>query len=130
MYASRLNITTPDPSTVEVAPHRYLWNAPYDAERARLSEPGEGRIRDFLATAPYQKGDVVYVVCGEGYAKAYISEVALDYDRYGDRREKYRVHRLNVDGKRFSKRWYYAHPGYIQRGYYRAGLAPEMPREY
>ena len=127
MYAHRLNIPTPDPTTVEVAQHRYKWDEPMNEEYMKASEDRTVPIREFLKLAPYQKGEVVYVVYGDEFAKAYISGVYLDYDVYGDRREKYRVHRLNADGKSFSKRWYYAHPGQVQRGYQRAGLAPEMP---
>lgn len=123
------NLELPDPATLDVAPHRYLWTgSPEETERELLAgERGTEARQKFMALVPYKVGEVVYVVYGDTFAKAYISAVLCNYDRYGDRREMYRVHRLNADGKRFSKRWYYAHPGYVQRGYQRAGLAPEMP---
>ena len=122
------NIKLPDPADTQVAEHRYLWTGSVDElERELLaSERGTEARRRFLALVPYKAGEVVYIEHAGGCAKAYISAVLCDYDRYGDRQEVYRVHRLTADGKRFSKSWCYVYPGFIQRGYRLAGLAPEI----
>lgn len=124
-------IELPDPATLEVAPHRYLWTGmPDDDERGELAMSRKpDALKRFKELVPYKAGEVVYVVYGDGFAKAYISYMFIGYDHFGDKREYYRVHRLNRDGKAFSKKWYYVYPGQVQRGYQRAGLAPEMPEE-
>lgn len=101
-----------------VAPHRYLWGETND----RDDTPGAMPIREWKKLIEYQEGEVVYVVYGETFAKAYISLVGMDNDSYGDRRPMFRVHRETKRGT-WSKLWYYTWPGFIQRGYLRAGLA-------
>lgn len=116
---SRMLINTSIPASVagmEVAPHRYTLDRDDDIDNT----PGAIPFRDWFKAQPYQVGDVVFVVCGEGYARAYISGLGVDRDRYDDRRAKYRVHRETKKGT-WSKIWYWAHPGQIQRGYQRAG---------
>ena len=105
----------------EVAPHRYLWNAP-------VADPMPFTWREVRDAAPYKVGDVVFVVHGDTFRRAYIATVGVDKDSWDDWRECYHVLPETKAG-RWSKVYYIAHPGYIQRGYQRAGLAPEMPKD-
>jgi hypothetical protein len=119
-------IDMPAVSSVTPAPHRYTWDADQiDGSFKIIDGEVVPRGRDFVALAPYKVGDVVYIVWGEGFALAYISHVGYDYDMYGDRRHKYRVHKANKRGDTFSKTFHYTWPGMIQRAYVRAGLAPD-----
>lgn len=106
-----------------VADHRYLYNASTGADALSFSDSMDAK--KVRAAAPYQKGDVVYVVWGDGYRRAYVEDVWVRR-RDGDLIEYYRVRHENVDGT-WSRLVKDAFPGYIQRGYQRAGLAPEMP---
>ena len=103
-----------------VAPHRYRWDTP--------SEDVPDNWRAVRDAAPYKVGEVVYVVYGAGFAKAIISLVDSAKTSHDEWRETYRVHRETKKGE-WSKLFYVAHPGFIQRGYQRAGLAPDMPVE-
>ena len=100
-----------------VAPHRYLFSGGHDRPKSWRN------VRD---AAPYQTGDVIYVVCGEGFALAYVHRVCAEPDGCGDYRECYDVRRETASGQ-FAKRYYRVHPGQVQRGYQRAGLAPDVP---
>lgn len=77
-------------------------------------------------SAPYKAGEVVLVAYGDSFAKAYIHKVWCSRDSYGDLREAYKV-RLETKKGEWAKRTYIAHPGQIQGGYYRAGMAPDIP---
>lgn len=105
-----------------VAPHRYRWDREDDLDPTHGAMP----IRDFRAAAPYQPGDVVYVQCGDEVKKARVMLVLVDYDLWGDRRHGYRV-QLETKAGLWAKNWIVTHPGFIQRGYQKMGLAPEMP---
>jgi hypothetical protein len=107
----------------EVAPHRYLYNRPFDP-----SVDMPETYKETIAAAPYKVGDVVLTVCGEGYARAYVAGVYADRNHYGELREYYLIRRETKAGE-WSKRPYHAWPGQIQRGYQRAGQAPEMPKD-
>ena len=114
----------PPVTEFEVAPHRYLWNAPTGAETLSVSDSMvPSKVR---AAAPYQRGDVVWVIHGGGFIRAYIEHVLVRY-KDGDLVEYYRVRHENKNGQ-WSRVVKDAFPGYIQRGYYRAGLAPEIPK--
>jgi hypothetical protein len=104
-------------ATYTVAEHRYRW------DREDLPPLTWRECRD---NAPYKVGDVVYVVYGDGFRKAIIHRVDVGRDRWDDWREQYFVLPETTKGE-WGKLGYVAHPGYIQRGYQRAGLAPEMP---
>lgn len=108
-------------SEFTVAEHRYRWDAPSDP--AELDRTTWKQVRD---ASPYKAGEVVYVVYGDTYAKAYIHEVSCERNYYDELREYYIVRRETKAG-RWANQTYKAHPGYVQRGYQRAGLAPEMP---
>ncbi len=113
--------TWPDLPPVEalpVAPHRYTWTRQIDTSPQTWRE-----VRD---AAPYQPGEVVYTVDGDGFRRAYIVRVDCDRDRWGDLRECYKV-RPETKAGTWARREYTIHPGYVQRGYQRAGMAPEMP---
>lgn len=109
-------------SSYEVAEHRYLWNAP-------VADPMPYKWREVRDAAPYKVGEVVYVVHGDTYRKAIIAVVDCTKDAYDDWRECYKVFPETKAGT-WSKLFYVAHPGFIQRAYQRAGLAPEMHNEH
>ena len=96
--------------TYTVAPH--LFTDDLD-EAYREAES----YNEFKAGMPYKPGDVVYLLLGEEVRKAIITDVYPERDRFGDRREKYRVHVANKKGGMFAKNWIYTWPGFIQRGY-------------
>lgn len=113
----------PPVSDFEVAQHRYLWNAPTGADTLSVADSMKSlKVRD---AAPYQKGEVVWVVYGDGFIRAYIEAVWVRR-KDGDLVEYYRVRHENKNGQ-WSRVVKDAFPGYIQRGYYRAGLAPDIP---
>lgn len=105
-------------SDCHVSRHKYFWNACPDYYPTKWEE--------VKAAAPYKPGEVVYVVYGDTFRRALIGRLTCKVADDGFLREAYEVHPETKAG-RWSKRWYLAHPGYIQRGYQRAGLAPEMP---
>ncbi len=110
----------PDLPPVEyhsVAPHRYLFSG---------TDPRPEGHKAVRNAAPYRPGDVVYVVCGDSFARAYVHRVCAEHDAWGDYRECYDVRRETKAGA-FSKKFYRVHPGQVQRGYQRAGLAPDVP---
>lgn len=102
-----------------VAPHRYKWDAVTPDDLAIT-------WREVRAAAPYKVGEVVFVVHGDGFRKAIVYAVQIHMGNDGFWREAYAVFPETKSGE-WSKLYYVAHPGYIQRGYQRAGLAPEMP---
>ena len=104
----------------QVAPHRYTWDR-------EVPEPAS--LTEARKAAPYQAGDVVYVVYGDGFRRAYVHQVFAGFDSFGDRREIYWVLGENKNGT-FSKRAHKAYPGQVQRGYQRAGLAPDIPVDF
>lgn len=105
-----------------VAEHRYAWDKPTPDDFAFT-------YKEVREAAPYKVGDVVYVVYGDGFRKAIVYAVQVHMGNDGFWREAYAVFPETKSGE-WSKLYYVAHPGYIQRGYYRAGLAPEMPSEH
>jgi hypothetical protein len=111
----------PPVTTFTVAPHRYLWNAP-------ASETVPCTYREVKTAAPYKAGEVIYVVDGDGYRRAYIVHVTADRDRYDEWREYYEVRPETKNGT-FAKRSYKAYPGFVQRGYQRALGLDDMDRE-
>lgn len=106
----------------EVAPHRYLFTDPnFDPDA-----PIPYTWREVRDAAPYKVGEVVYVVYGDGFRKALIHHVDADKDVYDFWREVYTVLPETKKGQ-WSKVFYKAYSGFIQRGYQRAGLAPDVP---
>jgi hypothetical protein len=106
-------------ATYKVAPHRYTYSSP-------VPDTFPSTYKEVLAAAPYKVGDVVYVIYGDAYTRAYISAVECARDPYDEWREYYKVHRETKKGA-WAQSWYIVHPGYIQRGYQRAGEAPDVP---
>lgn len=101
-----------------VAPHRYKWTDTGDRPTT---------ARECRQAAPYKEGEVVYVDLGPGRVlRARVYAVFLDTDRFGDWREAYRV-QLETRHGTWSNQWVVVHPGHVQRGYKKMGLAPEMP---
>lgn len=105
----------------EVAPHRYKWDAVTPDDLAITWR----EVRD---AAPYKAGEVVYEERGEGFRRAYIYGVNVEMGYDGFWRECYTVFPETKSGE-WSKLYHKTHPGFIQRGYQRAGLAPEMPKD-
>lgn len=109
-----------------VAPHRYTWaegdsNRPDAAALDRFC-----RLADWKAALPYQVGDVVWLEVSPTRAvRARIHIIIRQWDRFGDARPLYRVQVETAKGL-WSKHWINAWAGHIQRGYYLAGLAPDL----
>jgi hypothetical protein len=102
----------PPVNTFNVSPHLYSYHAP-------SPDPMPYTWREVRDAAPYKPGDVVYVVDGDGFRKAYISRVDVDKNNWDDWREYYWVRPETKQGT-FAKREYKAYPGFVQRGYQRA----------
>lgn len=105
---------------IPVEPHRYRYDECNDDYRYAAT------YREFITGVPYQRGHVVYVSDNGKLRKALILDVRSDRDRYGDRREMFRI-AFATAGDTWSKLFNYTYSGPIQRGYKIAGLAPEMP---
>ena len=103
-----------------VAPHRYHWDNP---------PPDLDDFDDYKAmkaAIPYSEGEVVYIERGGKAVRALIyvaSYYRSDYD--GCRRAYFKVQVETAEGL-FSKLWEKTWPGFIQRGYQLAGLAPDV----
>lgn len=103
-----------------LSPHRMR----FDTETAAYESYTHART-----TAPYQKGDIV-AVCHNGKLKfALIDNVLVERRSFGEYRPYWRVRFMRKDGSFPApyKRQPYIYPGYVQRGYWMAGLAPEIP---
>lgn len=106
------------------APHRYRW----DDDR-----PAPKTLGDARKMAPYKPGEVVLVErvlddLSRCFERVRIVNILTRFNRYGEPVEWYTAQRETVKGL-WSKQWIRIHPGEIQRGYQRAGLAPEMPED-
>lgn len=104
-------------SDYEVAPHRYTWDRDYE---------DHDDYHAWKASVPYKKGEVIYFEDGGKAKKALIMDVFPTLDRFGDRSEKFRVLVETRHGQ-FSKLYTFIWPGQVQRGYKRAGMAPDIP---
>jgi hypothetical protein len=94
----------------EVAPDRYPTATRPDGD------PNAMRLSEWRKLSTYKPGEVVWLDEGGTLVKALITDVFNDYDRYGDRREKYRVTKATAKGA-WSKSFKYTWPGFIERGY-------------
>lgn len=103
-----------------VAPHRYVWSGTDDTFLHAKTH------KEFKAGCPYKEGEVVFVEHGGKPVRAKIIGVWRERDYYGDPRVVYRVQLETAKGI-FSKLWTTTWPGFIQRGYQLAGLAPDIP---
>lgn len=115
-------------ASAEVAPHRYGWLATLrpDGSEAKSFEVCN-TYAERMENVPYREGEVVYIDRNGEAVKARIYRVMTTMrDRFGDRREAYKVQYATASGH-WSKLWEMAHPGYIQRGYKLAGLALDIP---
>jgi hypothetical protein len=112
--------------SIAPAPHRYLHSGVIGDHGQRLGEiedaPTYGAAKSCI---PYKEGEVVYVEHNGEAKRALIYKALMDRDRYGDRREYYLLQVETAKGV-FSKLWEKAWPGFVQRGYHRAGLAPDL----
>lgn len=100
-----------------MAPHRYTW----DSEGSQWDAPD---YKTWLASVPYKAGENVYLDFGGRLVKAHILNVVRSDDGFGFRREAYTV-QVETKTGHWSKLWERTHPGFIQRGYLLAGLAPD-----
>lgn len=108
----------------EVAPHRYLWNR----DGIDLDSFKPEQTKEMYASVEYQPGDVVYVDRGGKPVKALVLDLFIRRAEWdGCRKVKFRVAFETANGS-WSKLWEYTHPGFIQRGYLAAGLAPDLER--
>lgn len=108
--------------TAEVAPHRYTW----EGGRPTLDSFGLDRWKEMMDSVVYQPGDVIWMTGGpKGFVKAMVLSVFVSRSAWdGCRREKYRVVRATAKGE-WSKLWEETYPGFVQRGYVAAGMAPD-----
>lgn len=106
-----------------VSPHRYLWDR--DGAEDDLSMPGASKIGEWKEALPYKPGNVIMVERGGKPVKAMVLYVVVDYDRYGDRRACYKCATETKTGF-FSQIWSRFYPGHVQRGYFLAGMAPDL----
>lgn len=109
-----------------VAPHRYLWHRTKAEVEAEVARTTWAEVRD---AAPYKPGEVVYVVWGDGFARAYVHAITCRRDGFGDLAEAYEIRRETKAGH-WAKRVYTVGAGLVQRGYQRAGLAPDVPEKF
>lgn len=115
---------------LDVAPHRYRYTGTIGPDGQELKDVGLcDEYREAMQNVPYREGEVVFVEGPKGKPeRALIHTVYLRRDRFGFRVERYKIQRQTAKGL-FSKLWEQSAPGFIQRGYQQAGLAPEMPDE-
>lgn len=79
--------------------------------------------------AQFKRGDVVWLLDGNGFRKGVVFAAFPERNPYDDWRIRYRVLGLNKDGKTWSKMFHDTWIGQIQRAYFRAGaLPPEEAR--
>lgn len=109
-----------------VASHRYLWSGTILADGSPAKEQFLcDSYSEAKANIPYKQGEVVYVERNNMAVKAIVVLAFLDLDSYGDHRECYRVC-VETKAGQWSQLWERAWSGFIQRGYKRAGLAPDV----
>lgn len=106
-----------------VAPHRYTWSreAPEDA----FSIPGSSKIAEWKAALPYRSGEVIMVDRNGKAVKAFIDNIIVEYDRFGDRVPVYQCMVETAQGV-FSKVWSRFYASAVQRGYLLANMAPDL----
>jgi hypothetical protein len=108
--------------TAEVSPHRYTW----DNDRPDLDDFSTDQWKEMRAAVEYQPGDVVYVIRNGKPVKALVLNFFIrrsDWD--GSRKVKFRIAVATAKGE-WSKLWEHTHPGFIQRAYLEAGMAPDL----
>lgn len=111
------------PEAAIVAPHRYLWAGTIrpdgmPAKDLDLCDDYKERKANF----PYVRGEIVYIDRNGEAVKARIVSAFFLTRR---EREEYHVQYVTKAGT-WSRVWIMAYPGTIQRGYQRAGLAPDL----
>lgn len=123
---TKLLEATPVPSLATVAPHRYLWSGAIlpNGEKAKdlclCDDYNEAK-----ANIPYLEGEVIWLIRDGKPIRALIIDTHLERDRFGDRREFYRVV-FETKKDTWSKLWEKTWPGFVQKGYKIAGLAPDV----
>ena len=110
-----------------VAPHRYHYKGTIGPNGEELANVELAKdYTEARRTFPYQEGEVVYMDDGGKAVRVLIYAVCIGRNMYGDRTHEYKVQR-ETKGGTFSKLWERTYPGFIQRGYARAGIATEFP---
>lgn len=114
-------------ATYNVAPHRYLWSGSLNHSNQIATDPWEWKTyKDAKANYAYAPGEVVYVFRNGVPTKALIvDQLVHERNLYSERQECYRVVVETAKGQ-WSKLWEKVYPGFIQRGYKAAGLAPDV----
>lgn len=102
------------------APHRYTWHDETPEQ--------EQNYKAVKAAAPYKPGDVLLMPNGEGTIRARVLYVFARRNHHDEIVEYYRVQKETKAGY-WSKMFTDVHPGQVQRAYWRAGLAPDIPDE-
>lgn len=104
---------------MQVAPHRYTWDD--DDTSIDVNE----KLSVWKAKVPYKEGEVVFVEHNGEAKRALIYIMRPERDRAGFRQEVYLCQIETADGH-FAKQWTKVWPGGIQRGYFKAGRAPDL----
>lgn len=110
------------PATAGVSPHRYRWDRGDDHEQPEQS------YAEWHAAVAYKPGEVVYVDVSGVATLARVLYVFCERNRFDERQAKYRVQLATKRGT-WAGSWVYTWPGFIQRGYALAGLAPDVPSD-
>lgn len=116
----RIGMPFTPPADAAVAPHRYRW----DTDEGHEHEDMPPVV--WRASVAYKAGDVVYVAHNGAAVKARVLYVWREVRENRDPIAKYRVQLATKAGE-WSRMWVYTWPGFIQRGYALAGLAPDVP---
>jgi hypothetical protein len=116
------------PEFSPMAPHRYQYSTTLrpDGQPAKDLDLCD-TFAEKKANYPYVTGEFVWIDRNGEAVKAYILHVGYELNRFGERREYYTVQHETKSGA-WSKNWIRVHPGHVQRGYQRAGLAPDVDR--
>lgn len=111
-----------------VAPHRYLWSGTILADGSLAKDLDDCETAaERKSNLPYAVGEVVYVDVGDADpVKARVHIAFWSMNSHGERREFYNVQQETKSGV-WSKLWTRVWSGHIQRGYQKAGLAPDVP---
>ena len=124
-FRGNSGVTFEEVGNPDMAPHRYHYDT-FDTGFRYLTDD----YRVWKAAVPYKEGECIWIERDGAACRARIVHILHDRsyrERTGDRREVYRCQYETKAGK-WSRNWTDAHPGTVQRGYQRAGLAPDVDR--
>jgi antitoxin (DNA-binding transcriptional repressor) of toxin-antitoxin stability system len=109
-----------------VAPHRMLWSGAlnHSGEPAKDLDACDD-WRECKANFSYREGETIMITRSGAAVKALVIAAFIRRNHFGDRCEAYKIVVETKSGY-WSKLWEITHPGFIQRGYLAAGLAPDL----